>query len=213
MLFRSGRVMEFGNKTASKGRRRGGAASNMNSLAVISAEPHVSHVARYKRTSGNVYDVDVSGFAKVLVAGATATAYRPCIRAFRIKEIAVRGSAGAVGDSASVGLRYLGTNTNEINYIDETMKIDNNAMVSRKPPRNSLASFWHDVVTEELSTQLVTIQYFGSGECFVDVHIEFLIDMNRYVNYSLSGGTGLSTGGIYRADLAPGLEPVGVSSV
>jgi hypothetical protein len=207
-----GRVMEYGTRLTKKVNRRRGQARSMNSLAVLSAEPHVSYVARYKRSTGNVYDVDIGGFARMLVAAATATNYRPCIRAFRIREITVRGSTGAVGDSASVGLRYLGTNTNETNHIDDTMKIDVNAMVSKKPPRNSLAAFWHDVVTEELNTKLVTIQYFGSGECYVDVHLEVLLDVNRYVNFSLSGGSGLDVGGIYRADLSPGLDPVGVSS-
>ena len=57
-----------------------------------------------------------------------------------------------------------------------------------------------------------SVQYFGTGEFYVDVAIEFIMDVNRYVNYSLSGGSGLSTGGIYRGPLATGLDPVGVSS-
>jgi hypothetical protein len=209
----TGRVMQYGTRSSNVGRKKNRSRQYSNSLTVLSAEPHVHYTARYKRSdTGNVYNVDVAGIAKAIVASSTTTAYRPVIRCFRIKEVTVRGSTGAIGDSASVGLRFLGTNTNEINHIDDTMKVDVNAMVAKKPPTNSLASFWHDVVTEELNTLLFTVQYFGTGEFYVDVSIEFLIDVNRYVNYSLSGGTGLITGGVYRGDLSPGLEPVGVAS-
>jgi hypothetical protein len=208
-----GRVMEYGSRASNVGRRRRGQVRSSNSLEVLPAEPHVSYTARYKRSgTGNVYNIDIAGFAKTVVASSATTTYRPCIRAFRIKEITVPGSTGAVGDSASVGLRYLGTNTNETLHIDDTMKIDVNAMVTRKPPRFSLASFWHDVVSEDINTPLVTVQYFGTGEFYVDVQLEFIIDVNRYVNYSLSGAVGLVTGGIYRGDLTAGLEPVGVAS-
>jgi hypothetical protein len=205
--------MEFGNRTAKAARRTRRSGVAVNSLTVLSAEPHVNYTARYKRSgTGNVYDVDLAGIVKTLVAAATATTFRPCIRAFRIKEITVRGSIGAVGDSASVGLRFLGTNTNEINHIDDTMKVDVNAMVARRPPRNSLASFWHDVETGDLNTKLATVTYFGTGEFYVDVAMEFILDVNRYVNYTLTGGSGMITGGIYRGPLATGLDPVGVAS-
>jgi hypothetical protein len=208
----TGRVMQYGNRSSNVGHKKNRSRQYSNSLTVLSAEPRVHYTARYKRSSGNVYDVDIAGIAKAIVASSATTTYRPIIRAFRIKEVTVRGSTGAIGDSASVGLRYLGTNTNEINHIDDTMKIDVNAMVSKKPPMNSLASFWHDVVSEELNTKLFTVQYFGTGEFYVDMSFEFLIDVNRYVNYSLSGGTGLVTGGIYRGPLATGLDAVGVTT-
>lgn len=207
----TGSVLAFGSRTVGNGRR---AKKSGNSLPILHAEPHVSYTARYKRSNtSNVFDVEVSGLAKILVAASTATTFRPIIRAFRIKCIVVRGSVGAVGDSASVGLRFLGTNTNEINFLDDTMKIDNNAKISRKPPKMSLASFWQDVETTDLTTKLFTVQYFGTGELYVDVVLDFIIDVNRYVNYSLSGGVGLNTGGIYRDALAPGLDPVGVASI
>jgi hypothetical protein len=199
-------VMPFGTRV----RRRGGGGSN--SLPVLRTEPYVSYVARYKRSTGNVYTITVQGLAKVLVSANATTTFRPLIRAFKIKKITIRGSAGAVGETGSVGLRYLGTNTNETNHMDETMKIDENAMVSKPPPRFSIAAFWHDIVSEELTTELASIQYFGTGNFYVDVHLDVLIDTNRYVNYSLSGGSGLVTGGVYRGNLATGLVPVGVSA-
>jgi hypothetical protein len=201
-------VLPFGTSMA---RRKG--QTMMNSLPVLRTEPYVVYTARYKRNgTTNVFNITIGGIARMLVASSATTTFRPVIRAFRIRKITVRGSTGAVGQTASVGLRYLGTNTNETNHIDDTMKIDENAMVGKAPPRFSIASFWHDIVSEELNTEMAAVQYFGTGSFYVDVKVDMLLDVNRYVNYSLSGGIGLITGGVYRGDLAPGLDPVGVSS-
>jgi len=188
-------------------RRRGKGSGN--SLPVITIEPRVHHVFRYKRNdSANSYTVDVGDIAKAIVAASSATTYRYIIRTFRVKKVTIRGSTSTIGASATVGLRYLGSNTNELNYQDVTMKIDNNAVVTRAPPRFSLASFWHDVTSDSLDTELFQLSYFGDGACFVDLQLEFLLDVDRYVNFTLSGGTGLDVGGLYKGSLA-GLDAIG----
>jgi hypothetical protein len=89
------------------------------------------------------------------------------------------------------------------------MKIDNNAVVCRAPPRFSLASFWHDVTSENLDAPLFEIGYFGDGQLYVDVQLEFLLDVDRYVNFALAGGTALNPGGLYKGPLADGLVATG----
>jgi hypothetical protein len=184
-------------------RRRRGARGAGNSLPVLNSEPHVHMTFRYKRVgTGGEYSVTVGDVANCIVAAASTTSYRYIMRTFRIKHVTLRGSSGAVGDDASIGLRFVGQNTNEIRLMDQTLKIDENAYVSRAPPRMSLASFWHDVESSELSTEIFSVNYFGSGEFFVDMAIEFLIDVDRYITYALSGGTALQTGGIYKGPLS-----------
>lgn len=182
-----------------------------NSLPTLPVEPTIHHTFRYQRVSGNSYLVTTGDIVKCLTAAGSATQARPIFRTLRIKKVTVRGSCVA-GDTASVSLRYLGANTNEVGYMDQTMKIDVNACVARKPPNMSLASFWIDVDVTDLSTQLFVAQYFGSGEFFVDLQLEAIMDCTRYVNYSLVLGTGMTTGGIYAGDLATGLVPVGKTS-
>jgi len=140
--------------------------------------------------------------AKAYVAAATTTTYRYVIRTFRVKRVTVRGSLGAVGGANTVALRFVGQNTNEVRYLDNTLKIDENAMVSRTPPKMSLASFWHDVESADLATEVFSVEYFGTGELFVDVELEYLLDLDRYISYTLSGGTGLNLGGLYKGNLA-----------
>jgi hypothetical protein len=179
-----------------------------NSLPTLPVEPTIHHTFRFQRVSGNSYTVTSGDILKCLVAAGSATQVRPIFRTIRIKKVTVRGSCVA-GDTSSVSLRFLGSNTNEIGYMDQTMKIDVNACVARKPPNMSLASFWIDVDTSELTTQLFVTQYYGSGEFYVDLQLEAIMDCTRYINYSLNIGTGMISGGIYAGDLAVGLEPVG----
>jgi len=196
----SANVLPHGTKLARRG--RGSARGAGNSLPVLNTEPHVHQTFRFKRAgTRNSYSITVGDLANVLVAAAGTSSYRYLMRTFRVKHVTIRGSTGAVGDSATVNLRFVGQNTNEIRYMDQTMKIDVNAMVSRTPPKMSLASFWHDVESAELSTEVFDIQYFGDGELFVDVTLEFLIDVDRYITFSLPGGTGLQAGGVYKGPL------------
>jgi len=123
------------------------------------------------------------------------------MRTFRIKRVTVRGTIGAVGNAATTSIRYVGQNTNEVRYLDNTLKIDENALVSRVPPRMSLASFWHDVESSTLSDELFEVEYYGDGQFYVDILLEYLLDVNRYITYTLTGGTALSAGGIYRGEL------------
>lgn len=193
-------IMSYGTRM----RRRGKGSSN--SLPILSLEPRVHHTFRYQRdNTANSYTVTVGDLAQAIVAAASANTYRYIMRTLRVKKVTVRGSTGTIGASSTVGLRYLGANTNEVRYQDVTMKIDNNASVCRAPPRFSLASFWHDVTSENLDVPLVELIYFGDGAFFVDVQLEFLIDVDRYVNFALAGGTALNPGGLYKGPLATGL--------
>jgi hypothetical protein len=159
-------------------------------------------VFRYKRVgTTSAFTITVGDVANAIVSAASSTSYRYIMRTFKIHKVTARGSAGAVGDAATVGLRYLGENTRELRLMDHTMKIDDNAMVSQAPPLLSLASFWHDVETDTLETPIFELTYFGDGEFFVDLHMTFLIDVDRYTTYSLSGGSALDTGGIYKGPL------------
>jgi len=185
-------------RRSSKGRGRAG-----NALPVIKVEPHVHQTFRYTRVgTGNNYAVTVGDLARAYVASASASTYRYVIRTFRLKRVTVRGSIGAVGGTNTVALRFVGQNTNEVRFLDNTLKIDENAMVSRTPPKMSLASFWHDVESAELATEVFSIEYFGTGELFVDVELEYLLDLDRYISFTLSGGTGLNVGGLYKGNLA-----------
>jgi len=191
------------------GRRRAGGGGN--SLPLISLQPRQTHVFRYKRTNdaANSFTIDVGDVARALVSAASANSYRYIMRTFRVRHVTVRASALSVGATANCSLQYLGQNTNEITYRDNTIKIDENAMVSRSPPRFSLASFWHDVETDNLNTPLFEITSFGGGELFVDMKLEYLTDVDRYVPFTLSGGTALDPGGLYKGHLATDLEAEG----
>ena len=196
-------ITSYGTRMNRKGR------GTPNSLPMITLEPKTNHVFRYQRIdSTNSYVVDVGDIARAIVSASTTTTYRYIMRTFRVKKVTVRGSVGSIGTSATVSLRYLGANTNEIRYQDATFKVDGNAVVSRVPPRFSLASFWHDVTNDALTTPLFEIQYFGTGSCFVDLHMEYLTDVDRYVTFTLAGGTALNPGGLYKGGLA-GLAAVG----
>jgi hypothetical protein len=148
-----------------------------------------------------------------IVSANSATTFRPIFRTARIVKVAVRGSAGEIGEDAEVGLRFVGANTNEARIIDSTAKIDENAVVERAPPRMSLAGFWQDFESSEVNSNLAIITYFGTGELYVDLTIEMVMDVARYGTFSLSGGSGLTTGAIYLGDLATGLDPVGGTSI
>lgn len=201
-------VLPFGTRMM---RRRGAG----NNIPLITLEPRVHHVFRYSRTSTNSsWTVDLQDVASAHVASASSNTYRFIMRTFRIKKVAVRGSIAAVGSQATVSLRFLGANTNEIRYQDATFKVDSNAMVVRKPPRFSLASFWHDVTDEALNTELFQIDSSGTGELYVDLHLEYLLDVDRYVNFAVSApNAGLNPGGLYKGSLGTGLDPVGGTSL
>lgn len=201
-------VYSFGTRMM---RRRGAG----NNIPLITLEPRVHHVFRYQKSGEtSAWTVDLQNVAEAHVAASAANQYRFIMRTFRIKKVAVRGSIANVGSQATVSLRFLGANTNEIRYQDATFKVDSNAMVVRTPPRFSLASFWHDVTNEALATQLFQIDSSGTGELYVDLHLEYLLDVDRYINFSLSAPTGgLNSGGLYKGPLGEGLIPVGGTSL
>jgi hypothetical protein len=208
LSFSANNMIPYGTRVAR--RKRGGS----NSIPPLRTEPVFRHTFRYKRSgTGNTYDLTVGSLMRSIVAANTSTSFRPIFRTARIVKVAVRGSAGEIGEDAEVGLRFVGANTNEARIIDSTAKIDENAMVERAPPRMSLAGFWQDFESAEVNQKLAVITYFGTGELYVDLTVEMVMDVARYGTFSLSGGSGLTTGAIYLGDLATGLDPVGGTSI
>lgn len=206
--FAVNNVIPFGTRVARK--KKGGS----NSIPPLRAEPVFRHTFRYKRSgTGNTYDLTVGSLVRSIVAANTSTQFRPIFRTARIVKVAVRGSSGAIGNDAEVGLRFVGANTNEARIIDSTAKVDENAVVERAPPRMSLAGFWQDFESSEIDSKLAIITYFGTGELYVDLTIEAVMDVARYGTYSLGGGSGLIAGGIYLGNLDTGLDPVGGTSI
>jgi hypothetical protein len=178
---------------------------------MLPAEPTMRHTFRFTRTgTATLYRIDLADLYQVIVSATASNFVRPIFRTFRILNVVVRGSISAVGETATVSLRYEGTNTNQQKYMDSTNKVDVNAMVHRKPPPFSLASFWHD--TRELvgSQILFEVEYFGAGECYLDIHMQAILDCNGDVNFSIPVGSSNVAGRLYSVPLAGGFDPVGI---
>lgn len=190
-----------------------------NSMPMLSAEPTIKHTFRYRRAdTSNFYSVTLRDLTAMLVVGATSTTYRPVFRALRLLNVALRGSIGAVGETSTVSIRYTGVgdfgNTNEQKYMDSTNKVDHNAMVHRKPPRMSLASFWHDPNDVTLSYTVFQVEYTGTGECYMDITIQAVLDLNVHVNYLLGGGVNVIPGRVYGGAPVNGAwETVGIAQI
>lgn len=190
-----------------------------NSMPMLSAEPTIKHTFRYRRSDvGSLYNITLRDLTTMLVMGATNTTYRPVFRALRLLNVAVRGSIGAVGETSTVSIRYTGVgdfgNTNEQKYMDSTNKVDHNAMVHRKPPRMSLASFWHDPNDVSLGYTVFQVEYNGTGECYMDITIQAVLDLNVHVNFLLGSGTGIVPGRMYGGGPSNGAwETVGIAQI
>jgi hypothetical protein len=184
-----------------------------NAMPMLPAEPTMHHTFRFRRTNtSTLYRVDLQDLYQILVSASATNFVRPIFRTFRILNVVVRGSISAVGETATVSLRYEGTNTNQQKFMDSTNKVDSNAMVHRKPPPFSLASFWHDVRELESSQILFEVEYFGQGECYLDITLQAVLDCNGDVNFSIPNGTSNVSGRLYSLDVAGGFEPVGIIS-
>lgn len=187
-----------------------------NTMPMLPAEPTMRHTFRFRRAdTASLYKIDLQDLYQVIVAASAPGSIRPIFRTFRVLNVVVRGSISAVGETATVSLRYEGTNTNQQKFMDSTNKVDVNAMVHRKPPRFSLASFWHDV--RELDSQqiLFEIEYYGSGECYLDIHMQAVLDCNGDVNFSVPIGTTNVAGRLYSVKVGSypyggGFDPVGI---
>jgi hypothetical protein len=184
-----------------------------NAMPMLPAEPTMHHTFRFRRiNTSSLYRVDLQDLYQILVSASATNFVRPIFRTFRILNVVVRGSISAVGETATVSLRYEGTNTNQQKFMDSTNKVDSNAMVHRKPPPFSLASFWHDVRELESSQILFEVEYFGQGECYLDITLQAVLDCNGDVNFSIPNGTSNVSGRLYSLDVAGGFEPVGIIS-
>jgi hypothetical protein len=210
----------FTMKKNAKGRmvKRKNANYVPNTMPMLPAEPTLHHTFRFRRSdTASLYQIDLQDLYQIMVAASASGSIRPIFRTFRILNVVVRGSISAVGETATVSLRYEGTNTNQQKYMDSTNKVDVNAMVHRRPPRFSLASFWHDV--RELDSQqiLFEIEYSGQGECYLDIQLQAVLDCNGDVNFSVPIGTTNTAGRLYSVKVGSypsggGFEPVGIIS-
>jgi hypothetical protein len=187
-----------------------------NSLPMLPAEPTMRHTFRFRRAdTASLYRVDLQDLYQVVVAASAPNYVRPIFRTFRVLNVVVRGSINAVGETATVSLRYEGTNTNQQKYMDSTNKVDVNAMVHRKPPPYSLASFWHDVRELDSAQVLFEVEYFGTGECYLDIQLQAVLDCNGDVNFSIPIGASNTSGRLYSAPIGSypsggGFDPVGI---
>lgn len=199
-------------KKGKKGRTLG----TSNGLSTISANPRLTYCFRYSTDGDGTSNVKVSDLARSMVAASANTAFRYLFRTIKIARVTIRGSAGAIGGSTTVSLKFLGENTDETTYMDSTMKVDTNAMVSRAPPRFSLASYWHDITSStdnEKTLFQLTTKSTGAGVTFVDLHLNAVFDEERYIDYTISNNAlNLNAGGIYYGRLSsntPSYKAVG----
>jgi hypothetical protein len=196
-------------KKTMQGMRRVGEARN--GLPTLRANPTMGYIFRY-RSSGDIAEdqaqqVKISDIARSMVAAVDGDSYRYLFRAVRLNKVTIRSAPGSIGGSASVGIQFRGENTNEVTIMDQSTRVDHNAIVSRTPPRLSLASFWHDI-TNTTDDEKVLFSIFtnssGTGISYVDMHVSVVFDEYRYINYIIQNNSlsGLNAGGLYYGNLS-----------
>jgi hypothetical protein len=108
--------------------------------------------------------------------------------------------------------------------MDQSLRIDHNACLSKKPPRFSIASFWHDVTADtdnEVTLFKIESTVTNStdsptntlGATFIDIKLSAVFDIDRYIDYTISNnGLNLNAGGLYYGQIGTGsgLESVPV---
>jgi hypothetical protein len=196
-------------KKQAQGQRR--VIEARNGLPTLRANPTMGYIFRYV-TTGDItaisgFTVKISDLARAMVVASASDAFRYLFRAVKLNRVTIRSAPGTIGGTASVGIQFRGENTNEVTIMDQSTRVDHNAMVSRTPPRLSLASFWHDVTNttdDEKDLFAIYSNNDGDGTTYVDVHLSVVFDENRYINYTTQNGTlsGLATGGTYYGNLS-----------
>jgi len=199
-----GNAVPFGTRMT-KG-RRGRARGISNGLPQTAANPSMHYNFRYIARGDGATSVRIADLAKAMVAASTADSYRYLFRTVKVDRVTIRAATGAIGGTAAVKLQFLGSNTNEIVHMDQTMRVDHNACISMKPPRLSLASFWHDVTSttdDEVALFRVSASTDESGVSYIDVSLSVVYDEARYINYTIqdSNLSGLNAGGLYYGKL------------
>lgn len=197
-----------------------------NGLPMVSANPVMTFTFRFvcDRSDGGT-DVKVSDLARMMVTASNNTSYRYLFRTIKIDNVSIRATPPDLGGSSQVTLQFLGANTNETKYMDQSLRIDHNACLSKKPPRFSIASFWHDVTTStDNEVTLFKMQSFATntsdaptgtkGTTYVDIKLSAVFDIDRYIDYTISNNSlNLNAGGLYYGRIGTGsgleLEPVG----
>lgn len=181
-----------------------------NGLPTLRANPTMGYIFRYVSDGDigalNGLTVKISDLARSMVAASDGDAFRYLFRAIRLNRVTIRSAPGTIGGTANVGIQFRGENTNEVTIMDQSTRVDHNAMVSREPPRLSLASFWHDVTNttdDEKTLFAIYANNDGNGVTYVDVHLSVVFDENRYINYTIQNNSlsGLNRGGTYYGNL------------
>jgi hypothetical protein len=180
-----------------------------NGLPTLRANPTMGYIFRYVSTgdvTGGIV-IKISDLARSMVVASASDAFRYLFRAIKLNRVTVRSAPGTIGGTSNVGIQFRGENTNEVTIMDQSTRVDHNAMVSRIPPRLSLASFWHDVTNttdDEKDLFSIYAHNTGDGTSYVDIHLSVVFDENRYINYTTQNGTlsGLAIGGTYYGNLS-----------
>lgn len=183
-----------------------------NSLPPLRANPTMTYTFRYSTNKSGSCVVKLSDIARSMVAASADDSYRYLFRTIRVDSIAVRSNIGDVGQTSTIRLQWLGENTDEILHMDSTMRIDHNACVAMRPPRFSLASFWHDITSstdDEKQLCRILSSLNGTspadGVTFIDVTLHVVYDESRYINYVIQDSSitpALNAGGLYYGNLS-----------
>jgi hypothetical protein len=197
-----------------------------NGLPMVSANPVLNFTFRFLAVHSNGgTEIKVSDLARMMVAAASSNSFRYLFRTIKLENVSLRATPPEVGGSSQVTLQYLGNNTNETTYMDQSLRIDHNAVLSKKPPRFSIASFWHDITSStDNEVTLIKISSTGTnnsdsptttkGATYVDIRLSAVFDIDRYIDYVISNNNlSLNAGGLYFGQIGTGtgleLVPVG----
>lgn len=173
----------------------------------IRSEMKGNHVFRFTGADAQETDVTVATLLKVCVAATGATAARPCFTSVRLRRISIWSPVPSIGATPTfAAIRYEGTNTDDSTWYDTSAVLDDMAHVSKAPPRNSIAAFWHHSDIADISLKLAFVSM--AADSIVDLLIEWVMD-DTSVNsaYTFTGGTGMTAGTLYYGKLGSYTQP------
>lgn len=170
----------------------------------LRAELKGRQVFRYTGTAAMEADITVANLLKTVGAASGSTAVRPIFTSIRLLRISIWTPVQAIGSAPTFcALRYEGTNTDDTTHYDTSAVADDMAHVSKPPPRNSVASFWHHSDLADTSLKLAWVSL--GPDSVVDMHVEYVVDDNAVNSvYTYTGGSGMTAGCLYYGALGSG---------
>jgi len=125
----------------------------MNTPSQISSNVVTSHKFRFTATSAYSSHIMISyllGCAGT-IGTATNSATTNIYRSVRIKSVEVWSPIASIGSFATCSVNWFtnSTYTNSIEVSDTSVSVTTPAHVISRPPKNSLASFWLNLATDE----------------------------------------------------------------